>query len=517
VRSARAFVHRTFRSTTRPPLPPSPAERYDSAFQAVIANIQGEGRYRVFANMERQAGSYPVNAYVGQVTVSTGPPPAQSLPPLPEEVVAWCSNDYLGMGQHPAVLQAMAETLYKAGAGAGGTRNISGTNAYHVELERELADLHGAPAALVFSSCYVANEAVLSTLPTVFPGLHVFSDAGNHASMIEGMRHGKYAGKHIYAHNDLAALEALLKAAPPSAPKLIAFESVNSMEGSVADVNALCDLADKYGCMTFNDEVHAVGLYGDTGAGVAERDGAGGRSTFITGTLGKAFGVMGGYVVGSTAMVDAMRCTAPGFIFTTAIPPAMAAGATASIRHLRSSQVERGVMHARAAAVKRALVDAGMPLLPSVSHIVPLHVGDALLAKAACERLLRVHGIYVQPINYPTVPRGTERLRLTPSPFHTAAHVHTLVEALTETWAALGLSLKPVAERVHLPSYAVAGPELPSLHTALQGAGAEPLMEELLGAEARRHSLGHARRALGLGHEEGSAVHRSLRMQAGGR
>ena len=431
------------------------AERYEAGFASTIAAIRAEGRYRVFADLERKAGAFPRATYhagggagFGSRVVEASP----STPPAPpREVVGWCSNDYLGMGQHPRVLDAMVSSLRACGAGAGGTRNISGTNHAHVVLERTLAELHGTQAALSFGSCYVANEAVLSSLTKIWPDLVIFSDAGNHASMIEGIRHGEQnrrrgaAGAHpwkhryVYRHNDYAHLATLLAAVPRAVPKLIAFESVNSMEGSCSDVHAVCDLADAHGAMTFLDEVHAVGLYGDRGGGVSERDGAAHRLTFITGTLGKAYGVAGGYVAGSAAMVDAIRSTAAGFIFTTSMPPALAAGGTASVRHLTTSTWEREALHSRAAQLKLALVAARLPLLATESHIVPLHVGNAAACKAVSDALLQRFGIYVQPINFPTVPVGKERLRMTPSPFHTSAMISHLVSSLDTVWTELGL------------------------------------------------------------------------------
>ncbi len=400
------------------------AADYDSYFRQALDRLHEERRYRVFADIERIAGQFP-----------------QALWRKPgggtREITVWCSNDYLGMGQHPDVVGAMTDTASRCGVGAGGTRNIAGNNSPLVDLERELADLHGKEAGLVFTSGYVSNQAGISTIAKLIPNCLILSDAFNHNSMIEGVRHSG-CEKRIFRHNDLAHLEELLVEAGDR-PKLIVFESVYSMDGDVAPIGRICDLADRYGAMTYLDEVHAVGLYGERGAGIAERDGVMHRVDVIEGTLAKGFGCVGGYITGSAAVLDAVRSFAAGFIFTTALPPAVAAAARASVRYLKRSQVEREAHQRQAAQTKAALEAAGLPVLHTETHIVPVMVGDAELCKAAADHLLECHGIYIQPINYPTVPRGTERLRITPSPFHDAAQIEKLTAALAETWDALDL------------------------------------------------------------------------------
>ena len=393
---------------------------YKAAFKGAVEQVRGEGRYRVFADLKRHRGQFPRARW----TLEDGDQ---------REVVVWCSNDYVGQGQNPVVLAAMHEALDDAGTGSGGTRNISGTTCHHVLLERELASLHGKDAALLFTSGYVANEAALSTLTKVLPGLIIFSDALNHASMIAGIRNGRGAYQ-VFRHNDLTHLEQLLQAAPADAPKLIAFESVYSMDGDIADIPGTVALAKRYNALTYLDEVHAVGLYGEHCAGVAERDGVMDQVDIIEGTLGKAFGVMGGYIAGDGEMVDAIRSYAAGFIFTTSLPPALSAGAAASVRWLREHNEVRVRHQERAATLKRRLGEAGIPVMASASHIVPVLVGDPVHCKLISDMLLHDFSIYVQPINYPTVPRGTERLRFTPTPFHDDAMMDHLVGALDRLW-----------------------------------------------------------------------------------
>ena len=402
-----------------------PDVNYRSFFSSALGQLHDERRYRVFADLERIAGRFPHAVW--------------HAPEGPKDVVIWCSNDYLGMGQHPKVIGAMVETATRMGTGAGGTRNIAGNNHPLVELERELADLHGKEAALVFTSGYVSNETGIATLPNCL----ILSDALNHNSMIEGVRQA-HCEKVIFRHNDMAHLEALLAAADPARPKLVVFESLYSMDGDLAPLHRICDLADRYSAMTYVDEVHAVGMYGPRGGGIAERDGAMGRIDVIEGTLAKAFGCLGGYISGTTALIDAVRSYAPGFIFTTALPPSVCAAATAAIRHLKTSQWERERHQDRAARTKAVLTAARLPVMTSPTHIVPVYVGNPELCKEASDLLLSDHGIYIQPINYPTVAKGKERLRITPSPYHDDGLIDTLAEALVDVWQRLNL---PLADR----------------------------------------------------------------------
>jgi len=393
---------------------------YDSIFKSAIDRLHSEGRYRVFIDILRNKGAYPNAHCFG----GNGPKP----------VTVWCSNDYLGMGQHPAVIEAMETALHETGAGSGGTRNISGNTHYHIELEAELAGLHGKEAALLFTSGYVSNEAALSTLGKLLPGCIIFSDELNHASMIAGIK-SSGCEKRIFRHNDLEHLEQLLLETDPATPKLIAFESVYSMDADIAPIAAICDLADKYHALTYLDEVHAVGMYGAHGGGISEREGVAHRLTIIEGTLAKAFGVMGGYIATSKTIADCIRSYAPGFIFTTSLSPVLVAGALASVRHLRASNAEREAQQASAAMLKEKFDAAGLPLMPSSTHIVPLLVGCPVKAKRISDILLAEYGIYVQPINFPTVPRGRERLRFTPGPCHTPEMMDELTGALVEIWS----------------------------------------------------------------------------------
>ena len=397
---------------------------YDKYLTEAISSIKAEGRYRVFNDIKRRCGDFPRARHY-----SNGGE---------KRVTVWCSNDYLGMAQHPKVLEAMHRALDECGAGSGGTRNIAGTNHYHVMLEAELADLHGKEAGLLFTSGYISNAATLSTLAMTLPGCVVFSDALNHASMIQGIR-GSKAVRHIFRHNDPEHLRTLLEETPRDVPKIIAFESVYSMDGDVAPIKEFCDLADEFGAITYMDEVHAVGLYGARGGGIADQEGCMGRVTVIEGTLAKAFGVMGGYITGSQMLIDTVRSFSPGFIFTTSISPVLAAGALASVKHLKKSQSERKRMHKHVAQLKQMLIDHDLPLMPSDSHIVPVLVGEPVLCKQVSDMLLEEFSIYVQPINYPTVPKGTERLRLTPGPLHNKEMMTDLVNALTVIWERLKL------------------------------------------------------------------------------
>ena len=403
---------------------------YSTYFADALARLHAEQRYRVFADLERIAGRFPHAVW--------------HSPQGPKDVVIWCSNDYLGMGQNPKVIGAMVETATRTGSGAGGTRNIAGNSHALVELERELADLHRKEAALVFTSGYVSNETGISTLAKLMPNCLILSDAWNHNSMIEGVRQA-HCEKQIFRHNDMVHLEAMLAAADPTRPKLIVFESLYSMDGDVAPVCEICDLAERYGAMTYVDEVHAVGMYGPRGGGIAEREGVMDRIDVIEATLAKAFGCIGGYIAASAELIDAVRSYAPGFIFTTALPPPVAAAATAAIRHLKTSQWERQRHQERAARTKAVLTAARLPVMASPTHIVPVYVGDPELCKTASDLLLCDHGIYIQPINYPTVLKGTERLRITPNPYHDDALIDALAEAMVEVWGRLDLPLKPCA------------------------------------------------------------------------
>ncbi|OUD09179.1 5-aminolevulinic acid synthase [Marivivens niveibacter] len=403
---------------------------YQTYFRSELDHLREQGNYRVFADLERERGNFPnADNHISNAV---------------RKVTIWCSNDYLGMGQHPTVLNAMHDAIDRVGAGAGGTRNISGTTHHHVLLERELADLHGKESALLFTSGYVSNWAALGTLAAKIPNCLVISDSLNHASMIEGIRHSK-AERKIWKHNDLADLERLLAEQPLDRPKLIAFESVYSMDGDIAPIREICDLADKYNAMTYLDEVHAVGMYGPRGGGIAEREGLMDRLTVIEGTLGKAFGVMGGYIAASRDLVDFVRSFASGFIFTTALPPAVAAGACAAIKHLKTSQTERDSQQAKVAEVRARLDAAGIPHIENPSHIIPVMVGDPVKCKWISDVLMDRYGIYIQPINYPTVPKGTERLRITPSPVHSDADIDHLIDALGELWAQCQSAQMPMA------------------------------------------------------------------------
>ncbi len=404
---------------------------YDQIFDEAIARLHEEGRYRVFIDILRNKGAFPnARCFAGH----NGPKP----------VTVWCSNDYLAMGQHPKVITAMEEALHDVGAGSGGTRNIGGNTHYHVELEAELSDLHGKDAALLFTSGYVSNDATLSTVAKLLPGCVIFSDELNHASMIAGIRNSG-CEKRVFRHNDLEHLEELLATEDEATPKLIAFESVYSMDGDIAPIHAICDLAEKYNALTYIDEVHAVGMYGPRGGGISERDEAAHRIDIIEGTLGKAFGVMGGYIAADKKIVDCIRSYAPGFIFTTSLSPALVAGVLASVRHLKASSAEREGQQAAAEMLKQKMRDAGLPVMDSVTHIVPLMVGDPVRAKKISDILLAEYGVYVQPINFPTVPRGTERLRFTPGPAHSAEMMDDLVEALVEIWDRMDLELAEAA------------------------------------------------------------------------
>jgi 5-aminolevulinate synthase len=409
---------------------------YDHFFNEKIDLLKQNGQYRTFRHLNRKRGNFPIaRGKIEDLGIEEE-----------ENYTVWCSNDYLGMGQHPKILEAMHNALDEVGAGSGGTRNIAGSNIYHLELEKELRDLHGTESALIYGSCYVANQATLESLGKLLPGCIFFSDSGNHASIIAGLRNSR-CEKNIFRHNDLEHLEELLKAADPHAPKVIVFESVYSMEGSIAPIEKICDLADKYGCLTFLDEVHAVGLYGDRGGGISDRDHVSDRLDIITGTFGKAYGIYGGYIAGSRNLLDAIRSVSAGFIFTTSLPPVVAAGAATSIAHLKTSQIERKAHQERVAFTKELLRLAGLPMVETPSHIIPVIVGNALLCKKISDQLLREYQIYIQPINFPTVPVGREMFRLTPSPVHTQDMIFKLVQGIVEVWDELGLPRNSYSEK----------------------------------------------------------------------
>ena len=410
---------------------------YDQCLEDHIKSLQDEGRYRVFLDLERIVGQYPKAYNFGDYTSVDGKCPRNTLEPM-SDITVWCSNDYLGMGQHPTVLDAMKDAIDRMGAGAGGTRNISGNHHLIVQLEKELADLHDKEAALVFSSGYVANESTLSTLSKLLPGCVMISDELNHASMIQGILHGK-AEKRVFRHNDLEHLEEILKEIDPDRPKLLAFESVYSMDGDICPMKEILDLAEKYNAFTYLDEVHAVGMYGPKGGGIADRENLMDRVDIIQGTLAKAYGVIGGYISGKRSTIDAIRSYASGFIFTTTLPPAVAAGALTSVRRLKDSDEERKLQQERASQLRALLTEAEIPYIDSVTHIVPVLVGDPVLCKEVSDRLLGQFGMYIQPINFPTVPRGTERLRITPGPLHTPEMLKELVSALSQIWSEIKL------------------------------------------------------------------------------
>jgi len=461
---------------------------YEAQVNKTLGELKESGQYRVFRHLKRERGNFPRAAgsledlergardTAGAATVAEAE--AEQAAAAKDSYTVWCSNDYLGMGQHPKVLEAMHQALEESGAGSGGTRNIAGSHPYHQQLEEELALLHEKEAALIYGSCYVANDSTLQAIAKVLPGVIFFSDAGNHASIIAGIRNSR-AEKHIFRHNDTAHLEELLRQADPAAPKVIVFESVYSMEGTIGPIGEICDLADRYNCLTFLDEVHAVGLYGEHGGGITDRDGIADRVDMISGTFGKAFGVYGGYVVGRSNLLDAIRSVSAGFIFTTSLPPAIAAGAAASVAHLRCSNVERGQHEERVDYTRALLTAAGLPVVDTPSHIIPVHIGDAVRCKLISDLLLSRYKIYIQPINYPTVPVGQERFRLTPSPCHTVEMIHELVEALVDIWDELGISREsPCLDGLVSPAATHRDMRSPDVASVTHPAGFQAVLQE---------------------------------------